>query len=125
VERHESFVGACAEAAERATLGLLERRGVSLGDFDLLVPAPAPEGFADAFLARPGLQGARAARPPAGVSFGHTAAAACAMAEALESSRDRGAASLLVVAAGAGLTVALLWYRARARAGHGQGSDRC
>ena len=111
VEQDEGYVAACAESAERATLGFLERRHLSLNDFDLVVPSVSPAGFAEAFLARPGLEGNRGLRLPPDVEGGHTTGVACAMAVALKSAERHDPLDLLVVAAGAGVTAALLWYR--------------
>ena len=100
-----------ADCAEEATRRFLRRLGLGIGDIDLLVPAPSTPGFLDPLRARLGIPGDRVAYTPEDLEGTHTAGPIAALQAAIRSGRLDEAENTLLLAAGAGITVALALYR--------------
>jgi len=99
------------EAMGDASLRVLEKAGVSLGDVDLLIPHQANLRIIEATARRLGLDGSKVMVNLA--AYGNTSAASIpiALAEALEEGRVKPGALLVFAAFGGGLTWAAAAYR--------------
>jgi len=100
-----------ADCAEEAAHRFLRRLGMSIGDIDLLVPAPSPPGFPDDLRMRLGVPGDRVAYVAEDLAGAYTTGLIAALQAATRSGRLSEAGNTLMVAAGAGITVALAVYR--------------
>jgi 3-oxoacyl-[acyl-carrier-protein] synthase-3 len=100
-----------ADCAEEATRRFLSRLGVGVADIDLLVPAPSNADFVDSLRTRLGIPGDRVAYTPEDLDGTHTTAPIAALQAAIKSGRLGEARNTLLLAAGAGITVALALYR--------------
>jgi 3-oxoacyl-[acyl-carrier-protein] synthase-3 len=98
----------CAGEAARRFLG---RVGMGIGDIDLLVPAPSAPGFVDALRMRLGIPGDRVAYVAEDLEGAYTTGLIAALQAAVKSGRLGEARTTLMLAAGAGITVALAVYR--------------
>jgi len=99
------------DCAEDATRHFLRRAGLGVEDIDLLVPAPARERFIDPLRARLGIPGDRVAYTPEDLEGSYTTGPIAALQTAIKSGRLGEARNALLLAAGAGITVALALYR--------------
>jgi 3-oxoacyl-[acyl-carrier-protein] synthase III len=99
------------DCAEEATQRFLRSLGLGVGDIDLLVPAPAGGGFLDPLRARLGFPGDRVAYTPEDLASSYTTGPIAAFQAAIRSGRLKEARNVLVLAAGAGITVTLALYR--------------
>jgi 3-oxoacyl-[acyl-carrier-protein] synthase III len=99
------------EAAEEATRRFLTRAGLSVGDIGLLVPSPSRAGFVDPLRARLAIPGDRIAYTPEDLEGAYTTGPIAALQAAIKSGRLGEAQNVLLLAAGAGITVALALYR--------------
>lgn len=102
---------ACGCAAEVAA-DLLCSSGTAVRDVDLLVATHGP-GFADALAGRLGIDQARVAHVPTELERSHTVESAAAVDAAMRSGAWERSATVLFVAAGAGITVGAALYRQR------------
>jgi 3-oxoacyl-[acyl-carrier-protein] synthase-3 len=100
-----------ADCAEEATRRFLRRLGLGIHDIDLLVPAPSAPGFVDSLRARLGIPGDRVAFTPEDLEGAHTTGPIAALQAAIRSGRLAEAENTLLLAAGAGITIALALYR--------------
>ena len=100
-----------ADCAEEATRRFLRRLGLGLEDIDLLVPSPAGAGFVDRLRERLGIPGDRGAYIPEDLEGAYTTGPIAALQSAIKSGRLDEARSALLLAAGAGITIALALYR--------------
>ncbi len=100
-----------ADCAQEAVQRFLRRVGLGIGDIDLLVPAPAAAVFTDALRARLGVPGDRVAFTAEDLEGSYTTGPIAALQAAIRSGRFGEAQNTLLVAAGAGITVALALYR--------------
>ena len=100
-----------ADCAEEAAHRFLRRLGMGIGDIDLLVPAPSPPGFSDALRVRLGVPGDRIAYVAEDLAGAYTTGLIAALQAAIRSGRLGEARNTLILAAGAGITVALAVYR--------------
>jgi 3-oxoacyl-[acyl-carrier-protein] synthase III len=100
-----------ADCAEEAAHRFLRRRGMGIGDIDLLVPAPSPPGFPDALRARLGVPGDRVAYVAEDLAGAYTTGLLAGLQAAVRTGRLGEARTTLMLAAGAGITVALALYR--------------
>jgi len=80
-----------------------------IGDVDLVVVPDSPPGFASAFSTMLQVDPARVTSDPSSAGA-HSAAPGLALAAAMASGRLRAARRTLLVAVGAGITVALALY---------------
>ena len=103
---HERLVDCAAEAVRR----FLDRLELSIGDLDLLVPAPVYADFCDPLRLRLGIPGDRVAYVPEDLQGAYTAGPIAGLQAAIRSGRLGEARTTLVLAAGAGMTVALALY---------------
>ena len=99
------------DCAEEAARGFLRRLGLGVADIDLLVPAPSTADFLDPLQARLGIPGDRVAYTPEDLEGTHTTGLIAAVQAASKSGRLSEARNTLLLAAGAGITVALAMYR--------------
>ncbi len=100
-----------ADCAEDAARRFLRRLGLGISDIDLIVPSPSAADFVDPLRARLGIPGDRVAYTPEDLEDTHTTGPIAALQAAIRSGRLREAENTLVLAAGAGITVALALYR--------------
>jgi 3-oxoacyl-[acyl-carrier-protein] synthase III len=100
-----------ADCAEEATRRFLRRLGLDIEDIDLLVPAPSAPGFLDQLRSRLGIHGDRVAYTPEDLDGAYTTGPIAALQAAIKSGRLGEAQNTLMLAAGAGITVALALYR--------------
>jgi 3-oxoacyl-[acyl-carrier-protein] synthase-3 len=100
-----------ADCAEEATQRFLRRLGMGIGEIDLLVPAPAAPDFLDTLRLRLGVPGDRVAYVAEDLDGAYTTAPIAALQAAVRSGRLGEARNTLMLAAGAGITVALALYR--------------
>jgi 3-oxoacyl-[acyl-carrier-protein] synthase III len=105
------------DCAEEATRRFLKRAGLGIEDIDLLVPAPARGGFVDPLQERLGIPGDRVAYTPEDLEGSYTTGPIAALQAAIKSGRLGEARNTLLLAAGAGITVALALYRQTPPAG--------
>jgi 3-oxoacyl-[acyl-carrier-protein] synthase-3 len=99
------------DCAEEATRRFLRRLDLSVEDIDLLVPAPSAPGFLDPLQARLGIPGDRVAYTPEDLEDTYTTGPIAALQAAIKSGRLRESRNTLLLAAGAGITIALALYR--------------
>jgi 3-oxoacyl-[acyl-carrier-protein] synthase III len=100
-----------ADCAEEATRRFLRRLGLGIDDIDLLVAAPAAPGFLDQLRSKLGIHGDRVAYTSEDLDGAYTTGPIAALQTAIKSGRLAEARNTLLVAAGAGITVALALYR--------------
>jgi 3-oxoacyl-[acyl-carrier-protein] synthase III len=81
------------------------------GEIDLVVPAPSSPDFLDALVTRLGVPGDRVAYITEDLEGAYTTGSIAALQTAIKSGRLGEARTTLVLAAGAGITVALALYR--------------
>jgi len=111
IDRRPGYEARLADCAEEAALRFLRRVGMDPGDIDLLVPAPAAPGFLDPLRARLGVPGDRVAYVTEHLEAAYTTGPIAALQAAVKSGRLGEARNTLMVAAGAGITVAFALYR--------------
>jgi 3-oxoacyl-[acyl-carrier-protein] synthase-3 len=99
------------DCAEEATRRFLRRAGLGVEDIDLLVPSPSRAGFVDPLRARLGIPGDRVAYTAEDLEGAYTTGPIAALQAAIKSGRLGEAHNALLLAAGAGITVALALYR--------------
>jgi len=100
-----------ADCAEEATRRFLRALGLGVKDIDLLVPAPSAPGFLDPLRERLGIPGDRIAYTPEDLDGTYTTGPIAALHAAIRSGRLAEAQNTLLLAGGAGITVALALYR--------------
>ncbi len=105
------YLARCADCAEEATWRFLSRLGMSIDEIDLLVPAPSAPEFLDPVRARLRLPGDRVIFTAEDMDGAYTAGPVAALETAMKSGRLSEARNTLVLAVGAGITVALALYR--------------
>jgi 3-oxoacyl-[acyl-carrier-protein] synthase-3 len=98
------------DCAELATRHFLDRIGTGVDQIDLLVPSPSSPEFLDNLRLRLGIPGDRVAYVTEDLSGGHTCGPIAALEAALKSGRLSESRSTVLIAAGAGITVALAHY---------------
>lgn len=111
VTRSPGYHARLADCAEEATRRFLGRLGLGVDDIDLLVPSPAGADFVDPLRARLGIPGDRVAYTPEDLEGAYTTGPIAALQTAIRSGRLGEARIALLLAAGAGITVALALYR--------------
>jgi len=99
------------DCAEEATRRFLRGVGLDIGEIDLLVPAPAAPDFLDRLRARLGVPGDRVAYVTEDLEGCYTTGPLAALQAAVKSGRLGEARNTVLLAAGAGITVALALYR--------------
>jgi 3-oxoacyl-[acyl-carrier-protein] synthase III len=104
---HARLVDCAEESAHR----FLRRLGMGIGEVDLLVPAPSSPDFLDTLRVRLGIPGDRVAYVAEDLAGAYTTGPIAALQAAIRSGRLGEARNTLLLAAGAGITVALALYR--------------
>jgi 3-oxoacyl-[acyl-carrier-protein] synthase III len=113
IQENPGYQARLADCAEEAARRFLRRLGMGPGDIDLLVPAPSAPGFLDALRARLDIPGDRVAYVTEDLDGAYTSGPIAALQAAIRSGRLAEARNTLLLAAGAGITVALALYRQR------------
>jgi len=99
------------DCAEEATRRFLRRLGMGIGEIDLLVPVPSFPDFLDPLKVRLGIPGDRIAYVTEDLEGAYTTGPIAALQAAVKSGRLGEARNTVMLAAGAGITVALALYR--------------
>jgi len=99
------------DCAEEATHRFLRRLGMGIGEIDLFVPAPSFPDFLDPLKVRLGIPGDRIAYVTEDLECAYTTGPIAALQAAVKSGRLGEARNTVMLAAGAGITVALALYR--------------
>jgi 3-oxoacyl-[acyl-carrier-protein] synthase III len=99
------------DCAEEATRRFLRRLGMGIDEVDLLVPAPSFPDFLDPLRTRLGIPGDRVAYVTEDLAGAYTASPIAALQAAIKSGRLAEARHTMMLAAGAGITIALAMYR--------------
>ncbi len=111
IEEKPGYLARLADCAEEATRRFLGRLDMGVADIDLLVPAPSAPEFLDTLRVRLGVPGDRVAYTPEDLEGAYTTGPIAALQAAIKSGRLGEARNTLILAAGAGITVALALYR--------------
>jgi 3-oxoacyl-[acyl-carrier-protein] synthase-3 len=104
---HARLVDCAEESAHR----FLRRLGMGIGEVDLLVPAPSSPDFLDDLRMRLRIPGDRVAYVAEDLAGAYTTGPIAALQAAIRSGRLGEARNTLLLAAGAGITIALALYR--------------
>ena len=99
------------DCAEEATRHFLRRIGMGISEIDLLVPAPSFPDFLDPLRVRLGVPGDRVAYVAEDLEGAYTSGHIAALQAAIKSGRLGESRNTLMLAVGAGITVALALYR--------------
>jgi len=111
IDSKPGYQARLVDCAEEASRRFLHRLDMDVGDVDLLVPAPSSPGFLDVLRMRLGLPGDRVAYVAEDLEGAYTTGPIAALQAAMKSGRLAEAENTLLLAAGAGITVALTLYR--------------
>jgi 3-oxoacyl-[acyl-carrier-protein] synthase III len=111
IEEKPGYAARLADCAEEASRRFLRRLGLGWGEIDLVVPAPSSPDFLDALVTGLGVPGDRVAYTPEDLDGAYTTGPIAALQAAIRSGRLGEARTTLMLAAGAGITVALALYR--------------
>jgi 3-oxoacyl-[acyl-carrier-protein] synthase III len=111
IDARPGYHARLADCAEEAAHRFLRRLGIGIGDIDLLVPAPSSPEFLDNLRVRLGVPGDRVAYVTEDLAGAYTTGPIAALQAATRSGRLGEARNTLMLAAGAGITVALALYR--------------
>ena len=111
IEEKPGYQARLVDCAEEVTRRFMHRLGMGMGEIDLLVPAPSSPGFLDALRMRLGIPGDRVAYTPEDLDGAYTTGSIAALQAAIGTGRLGEARNTLLLAAGAGITVALALYR--------------
>ena len=111
IDEMPGYQARCVDCAVEATRKFLDRLGMGINEIDLLVPTPATPGFLDPLRERLGIPGDRVAYTGEDMSGAYTTGSIAALEVAAKSGSLAEARNTLLVAAGAGVTVALALYR--------------
>jgi 3-oxoacyl-[acyl-carrier-protein] synthase-3 len=111
IDSKPGYQARLVDCAEEATHRFLRGLGMGIGQIDLLVPAPSAPGFVDPLRRRLGVPGDRVAYVPEDLEGAYTTGPIAALQAGIKSGRLSEARNTLMLAAGAGITVALALYR--------------
>jgi 3-oxoacyl-[acyl-carrier-protein] synthase-3 len=111
IECKPGYAARLADCAEEASRRFLHRLGIGWGEIDLVVPAPSSPDFLDVLVTRLGVPGDRVAYTTEDLEGAYTTGPIAALQAAIRSGRLGEARTTLMLAAGAGITVALALYR--------------
>jgi 3-oxoacyl-[acyl-carrier-protein] synthase III len=111
IDEKPGYHARLVDCAEEATRRFLRRLGMDIGEVDLLVPAPAASGFLDPLRRRLGVPGDRVAYATEDLEGAYTTGPIAALQAGVRSGRLGEARTTMMLAAGAGITVALALYR--------------
>jgi 3-oxoacyl-[acyl-carrier-protein] synthase III len=110
IDQKPGYHARLADCAEESTRHFLHQAGLGIEDIDLLVPAPATGDFLDQLRGRLGIAGDRVAFTAEDLVGAYTTGPIAALQAATRSGRLDEARNVLMLAAGAGITVALALY---------------
>ena len=110
IDEKPGYQARLADCAEEAARGFLARLGLSVSDIGLLVPAPASGEFLDSLRVRLGIPGDHVAYPGEDFTAAGTTGPIAALQAGVTSGRLADARDTLLLAAGAGITVAMALY---------------
>jgi 3-oxoacyl-[acyl-carrier-protein] synthase-3 len=111
IDGKPGYAARLADCAEEASRRFLHRLGLDWDEIDLVVPAPSAPDFLDALVTGLGVPGDRVAYMTEDLEGAYTTGSIAALHAAIKSGRLGEARTILMVAAGAGITVALALYR--------------
>jgi len=111
IDSKPGYQARLVDCAEHATRRFLDRLGMGIGEIDLLVPASSSPDFLDPLRLRLGIPGDRVAYTAEDLAGAYTTGPIAALQAAIKSGRLGDARNTLLLAAGAGITVALALYR--------------
>jgi 3-oxoacyl-[acyl-carrier-protein] synthase-3 len=111
IDERPGYQARCVDCAEEATRRFLGRLGMRIDEIDLLVPAPAAPDILDPLRIRLGIPGDRIAFTTEDLVDAYSTGPIAALQAAIKSGRLAEARNTLLVAVGAGITVALALYR--------------
>ncbi len=111
IDERPGYQARLADCAEEATRRFLRRLRMDIGEIDLLVPTPSWPDFLDPLRMRLGIPGDRVAYVTEDLEGAYTTGPIAALQAAIRSGRLGEARNTLMLAAGAGITVALALYR--------------
>ena len=111
IDQKPGYHARLADCAEEATRRFLHGAGLGIGDIDLLVPAPAAADFLDSLRVRLGIAGDHVAFTAEDLAGAYTTGPIAALQAAIKSGRLGEARTVLMLAAGAGITVTLALYQ--------------
>jgi 3-oxoacyl-[acyl-carrier-protein] synthase III len=111
IDQKPGYHARLVECAEEAAHRFLHRLGMDISQIDLLVPAPSAPDFLDPLRVRLGVPGDRIAYITEELDGCYTTGPIAALQAGIKSGRLREAHNTMMLAAGAGITVALALYR--------------
>jgi len=111
IDEKPGYQARLVDCAEEATYRFLRGLGMDISQIDLLVPAPASPGFLDPLKVRLGVPGDRVAYVTEDLEGSYTTGPLAALQAGIKSGRFGEARNTVMLAAGAGITVALALYR--------------
>src|ERR1022692_1593964 len=111
IDERPGYQARCVDCAEEATRRFLGRLGMRIDEIDLLVPAPAAPDILDPPRIRLGIPGDRIAFTSEDLVDAYSTGPIAALQAAIKSGRLAEARNTLLLAVGAGITVALALYR--------------
>jgi 3-oxoacyl-[acyl-carrier-protein] synthase III len=111
IDTKPGYQARLVDCAEEATRRFLRGLGMDISQIDLLVPAPSSPGFLDPLRVRLGIPGDRIAYVTEELEGSYTTGPIAALQAGIKSGRLGEARDTLLLAAGAGITVALALYR--------------
>jgi len=111
IDSKPGYQARLADCAEEAAHRFLRGLGMDISQIDLLVPAPSSPGFLDHLRVRLGVPGDRVAYVTEDLEGTYTTGPIAALQAGIKSGRLGEARNTVMLAAGAGLTVALALYR--------------
>jgi 3-oxoacyl-[acyl-carrier-protein] synthase III len=110
IDEKPGYQARLVDCAEEAARSFLFRLGMGVGDIGLLVPAPASAEFLDLLRVRLGIPGDHVAYTGEDFAGAHTTGTIAALQAGIRSGRLADARNTLLLAAGAGITVAMAMY---------------
>jgi len=113
IDSKPGYQARLVDCAEEATHRFLRDLGMDIGQIDLLVPAPSSPGFLDPLRVRLGVPGDRVAYVTEDLEGSYTTGPIAALQAGIKSGRLGEARNTVMLAVGAGITVALALYRQR------------
>ena len=111
IDEKPGYQARLVDCAEETTRRFLRRLGMGIAEIDLFVPAPSSQDFLDPLMARLDIPGDRVAYVPEDLEGAYTTGTIAALQAAVKSGRLGEARNTVMLAAGAGITVALALYR--------------
>jgi 3-oxoacyl-[acyl-carrier-protein] synthase III len=111
IDQKPGYLARSVDCAAEATRRFLGRLGMGIEDVDLLIPAPSTPDFLDLLRLRLGVPGDRVAYVEENLVDAYSTGSIAALEAAVKSGRLGEARNVLMLAAGAGITIALALYR--------------